>query len=166
MSTDPADRLARGEELDFRADRTGTIFLLIVSAGFAIIGLCLLGGGDGLIRMVGVALAVFFGAVGLPLVVWRLIRPRVDLRVSAERGVWLVGGEEWLPWGDIRSIDREVVAARPTIILRLTPDAQQRWDARVPEVEPTPGGPGVIVPQTIAADPKVVHRALVAARGV
>ena len=42
--------------------RTGMVFVLMFCVGFAVIGQCLVGGGEGLLRMLGVALLVFFGA--------------------------------------------------------------------------------------------------------
>lgn len=166
MSTNHAARLARGEELHFRTARTGMIFLLMICGGFTIIGLCILGGSDGLLRMLGIALAVFFGLVGIPVAVWRLIRPALELTISADRGVRVAreGTAPWIPWADIMQVDREVLAARPTVVLRLVPQAQERWDAdrRATQavVEEAPGGPGVVIPQTIAAAPEEVLRAL------
>lgn len=166
MSKDHAARLARGETIEFRAARTGMTFVLLICVGFAIIGLCLLGGGDGLLRMLGVALAVFFGLVGIPVTVWRLLRPALEMSVSAERGVLVDGGPGWIDWSQIERVDREVLAARPTIVLRLTPQAQERWDDARRDagevVEQAPGGPGAVVPQTIGAAPDDVYRALAA----
>lgn len=168
MSSDHAERLARGEDLEFRTARTGMIFLLMICVGFTIIGLCLLGGGDGLLRMLGIAVAVFFGLVGIPFTVWKLVRPALELTISAERGVYVAreATSPWIPWAHITRVDREVLAARPTVVLRLTPEAQERWDAAQRDaqgvVEEAPGGPGVVIPQTIAAPPEEVFRALAA----
>lgn len=166
MSSDHAARLARGEELEFRTARTGMIFMLMICVGFTIIGLCLLGGGEGLLRMLGIAVAVFSGLVGIPFTIWRLIRPALELSVNADRGVRVAGEgtSTWIPWADITQVDREVLAARPTVVLRLLPQAQERWDAARRDahdvVEEAPGGPGVVIPQTISAPPEVVLRAL------
>lgn len=168
MSSDPADRLARGEDLTFRSARTGMAFMLMICVGFTIIGLCLLGGSDGLLRMLGIAVAVFFGLVGIPVTVWKLIRPTLELTISADRGVQLEreASPAWIPWAHITRVDREVLAARATVVLRLTPEAQERWDTTQHEshdvVEEAPGGPGVVIPQTISAPPEDVLRALAA----
>lgn len=121
MSTDHASRLARGDELEFRTVRTGMVFVLMFCVGFAVIGQCLVGGGEGLLRMLGVALLVFFGAVGIPVAVWRLIRPALELRVSSTRGVWLRdAGSAWIGWQEIAAVERDEVASRPAVTLRLT----------------------------------------------
>lgn len=166
MSRDHAARLSRGEELEFRTARTGLVLLLTICVGLAVIGLCLFGGGNGLIRMLGIAVAVFFGVVGIPLIVRRLIRPELELKVSVDRGAWVDHGP-WIPWSDIRSVDREVVASRQAIILRLDPDGYLEWAESAARsggrVEPVPGHFGVLVPQTIAASPDKVFTALAAA---
>lgn len=123
MRTDHAARLARGDELEFRAARTGMIFVLIFCVGFTVIGLCLVGGADGLIRVGGVALIIFFGVVGIPVAVWKLIRPTLQLMVSTDRGVWLrERGPSWIAWDEIASVERGLQSARPAVELRLTSD--------------------------------------------
>ncbi|WP_170307483.1 hypothetical protein [Janibacter terrae] len=143
MSTDDAARLARGEELEYRAARVGMVFVLMFCLGFTVIGLCLLGG-EGLLRMLGVALIVFFGAVGIPVAVWRLARPGVHVRVSAAEGVWIRELGAWIPWSHIVSVGRGRVAARPVVELHLR-------DGRTVEI-----------PQTIRASPLDVHPVLAA----
>lgn len=167
MSTDHSARLARGEELQLRTARTGLVLLLMISAGLAVIGLCLVGGGDGLIRMLGIAVVAFFGLVGIPLIVRRLIRPELALEVSADRGVSIEPGP-WIPWSDIRSVDREVVNARPSVVLRLEPSGYQAWEESMVrsggQVERVPGDDlAALVPQTIAASADQVFAALAAA---
>ena len=121
MSTDHASRLARGDELDYRSVRTGMVFVLLFCLGFTVIGLCLVGGGEGLLRMLGVALLVFFGAVGIPVAAWRLVKPAIELKVSAQDGVWLRDrGSAWLGWDEIAAVERDAVGARPAVTLRLT----------------------------------------------
>lgn len=121
MSTDHASRLARGDELDYRSVRTGMVFVLLFCLGFTVIGLCLVGGGEGLLRMLGVALLVFFGAVGIPVAAWRLVKPAIELKVSAQDGVWLRNrGSAWLGWDEIAAVERDAVGARPAVTLRLT----------------------------------------------
>lgn len=106
-------------EVELRAARVGMVFVLLVCAGFAVIGLCLLAG-DGLVQMLGIALLVFFGAVGIPTALWRLIRPSVEVRVDPTLGVWIreLGG--WTPWSDIVSVGRGQVESRPVVELHLT----------------------------------------------
>lgn len=167
MRSDDADRVARGEDLEFRTARTGLVLLLMISAGLAVLGLCLVGGGDGLVRMLGIAVVAFFGLVGIPLIGRRLVRPELALTVSAERGVWIDRGP-WIPWADIRSVDREVVAARPSIVLRLDPAGYQSWAESVTtsggSVEPVPGDrTAALVPQTIAAPTDRIFAALATA---
>jgi hypothetical protein len=144
MSTDDAARLARGEELEYRAARVGMVFVLMFCLGFTVIGLCLVGGGEGLLRMLGVALIVFFGVVGIPVAVWRIARPGVDVRVSAAEGVWIRELGVWIPWSQVASVGRGRVAARPVVELHLR-------DGRTVEI-----------PQTISASPLDVHPVLAA----
>lgn len=156
-------RLAHGEEITFTQPRWKMVLFLLVCVAFALVGLGMAFGDTGMGATIGGWAAVlFFGVLGIPLMLIRSIRPTPQLTVGAERGVWLDQGDSsWLAWPEIEAVTLGEVSGQKMVALAVSPELYDRRFAESSAVtrglssanESIIGGPGLVIPTNLSIAP-------------
>lgn len=159
-------RLAHGEDITFAQPRRKTIPLLLAAIVFALIGLVMIGGGGGIgVTIGGWAAVLFFGVLGIPSMLFKVVRPTPQLTVSADRGVWLAQGDaSWLAWRDIETVALGEVSGQKMVALEVAQEVYERRFAESSAAtrglaaanERLVGGPGLVIPTNLAIKPAVL----------
>lgn len=159
-------RLAHGEEITFTQPRWKMFLFLLVCVVFAVIGLGMAFGETGRGGTIGGWAAVlFFGVLGIPLMLLKTIRPTPQLTVSAEKGVWLAQGDSsWLQWRQIERVALGEVSGQKMVVLAVGPQLYEQRFAEAPMAvralatanEKIAGGPSLAIPTNLSMKPTVL----------
>lgn len=119
--------MLRGEELEYCTSRGRSILLLVGALLFVLVGVFLIGSGEVVSGVVGWLCVLFFGVLGVPILLWRSLRPTVELKVHRDRGVWLRQGDaSWVPWAAIRQIGIVNLQRQDIVVLVVDPMVHAR----------------------------------------
>lgn len=159
-------RLAHGEDITFTQPRRRTIPLLLAAVVFTLTGVMMIGGdGGGGTTIFGWAAVVFFGVLGIPSMLLKVVRPTPQLTVSADKGVWLAQGDaSWLAWRDIETVALGEVSGQKMVALGVAQEVYERRFAESSAAtrglaaanEKIVGGPGLVIPTNLAIKPAVL----------
>lgn len=157
-------RLARGEEIVLTQPRGRMLLFFLGCLVFTLIGLGMMAGGEGImVKVAGGAAVLFFGVLGLPSMLLKAVRPTPQLKVSAEKGVWLRQGDaSWLPWQQIRGVALGTVSGQQMVALEVD---QEVYDRRFAESgamtaalssanQGIVGGPALVIPSGLSIAPE------------
>ncbi len=155
-------RLAHGEEITFTQPRGKMILLLVIAIIFTLVGIVLAASGDLMPMIGGWAAILFFGVIGIPTFIIKIVRPTPQLVVSAERGVWLAQGDRsWLPWQEIEAVTLGEINRQKMVALAVS---RQLYDRRfagssaamrglAAANEKIIGGPALAIPTSLGIKP-------------
>lgn len=159
-------RLARGEEISFTQPRWKMFLFLLVCILFAFVGLGMAFGDTGIGGTIGGWAAVlFFGVLGIPLMAAKTVRPTPQLKVRADRGVWLAQGDStWLAWPDIEAVTLGEVSGQQMVALAVDAQLYERRFAESSAItqglsaanEKVIGGPALAIPTNLPIKPTVL----------
>lgn len=121
-------RLSHEGEVTFTQSRGKMFLFLLVSIAFAIVGLVMaFGDGSIVVRLVGWAAVLFFGVLGIPVLLLKAIRPTPQLSVSTDRGVWLSQGDaSWVAWEDIDEVGLGEIQGQEMVALMVSPELYEQ----------------------------------------
>ncbi len=121
-------QLARDGEITFTQSRGKMFFFLLGSLAFAVVGLVMAIGDGGLaVRLVGWVAVLFFGVIGIPTLLLKVVRPTPQLTVSADRGVWLAQGDaSWVAWRDIHEVGLGEIQGQEMVALMVSPELYEQ----------------------------------------
>ncbi|ANH36748.1 hypothetical protein I601_0295 [Nocardioides dokdonensis FR1436] len=111
--------LASGEPVTFVVPRGRSVVMAAVCLAFTLVGVVMITRDSGQVQVVGLASVLFFGALGLPVLLWQALR-RTPQLVVQPGGVWLRQQDRQpVAWGDIERIELARVNRSTVVALVL-----------------------------------------------